>query len=105
MARLKAMSLFVATVEAGTREFEPEPWPVNLVHTGQGRLPVKLRAFLDFAAPRLWERLAQASWWNEPYRPVSFLPALGVTNAHLLTGPPPCSMSDRWRSISSSTSI
>lgn len=32
------------------------------VHTGQGRLPVKLRAFLDFAAPRLRERLAQASW-------------------------------------------
>ncbi|WP_296746374.1 LysR family transcriptional regulator [Mesorhizobium sp.] len=40
--------------------FEPPPWPVSLVHTGQGRLPVKLRAFLDFAAPRLKERLARS---------------------------------------------
>ncbi|MEI9429615.1 LysR family transcriptional regulator [Mesorhizobium sp. Cs1299R1N3] len=57
----------VAAVRSGTlrpvlRDFEPEPWPVNLVHAGQGRLPVKLRAFLDFAAPRLRERLAQATW-------------------------------------------
>lgn len=41
------------------REFEPEPWPVSLVHAGHGLLPVKLRAFLDFAAPRLKERLAR----------------------------------------------
>ncbi|AZO52820.1 MAG: LysR family transcriptional regulator [Mesorhizobium sp.] len=40
-------------------EFEPEPWPVQLVHSGQGLLPVKLRAFLDFAAPRLRERLTR----------------------------------------------
>lgn len=40
--------------------FEPPPWPVSLVHAGQGRLPVKLRAFLDFAAPRLKERLARS---------------------------------------------
>ncbi|WP_292148596.1 LysR substrate-binding domain-containing protein, partial [Mesorhizobium sp.] len=40
--------------------FEPPPWPVSLVHAGQGRLPVKLRAFLDFAAPRLQERLARS---------------------------------------------
>ncbi|MDQ0468040.1 LysR family transcriptional regulator [Labrys wisconsinensis] len=39
--------------------FEPAPWPVSLVHAGQGRLPLKLRAFLDFAAPRLRERLAR----------------------------------------------
>ncbi len=57
----------VAAIRSGTlrpvlEEFEPVPWPVNLVHAGQGRLPVKLRAFLDFAAPRLRERLAQASW-------------------------------------------
>ncbi|TPK16782.1 LysR family transcriptional regulator [Mesorhizobium sp. B2-5-9] len=57
----------VVAVRSGTlrpvlRDFEPEPWPVNLVHAGQGRLPVKLRAFLDFAAPRLRERLAQATW-------------------------------------------
>ncbi len=31
----------------------PEPMPVSLVYRGQGLLPQKLRAFLDFAAPRL----------------------------------------------------
>jgi DNA-binding transcriptional LysR family regulator len=39
------------------REFEPEPIPVSLVYTSQGRLPLKLRAFLDFAIPRLRERM------------------------------------------------
>jgi len=39
-------------------EFEPPPWPVSLVHAGQGPLPLKLRAFLDFAAPALRGRLA-----------------------------------------------
>ena len=42
--------------------FEPEPWPASLVHAGQGLLPVKLRAFLVFAAPRLKQRLARATW-------------------------------------------
>jgi DNA-binding transcriptional LysR family regulator len=37
--------------------FEPRPWPVSLVHTGQGPLPLKLRTFLDFATPRLKARL------------------------------------------------
>jgi DNA-binding transcriptional LysR family regulator len=37
--------------------FEPPPWPVSLVHAGQAPLPLKLRAFLDFAAPRLRARL------------------------------------------------
>jgi DNA-binding transcriptional LysR family regulator len=46
--------------------FEPAPWPASLVHAGQGLLPVKLRAFLDFAAPRLKERLAQSTWRNDP---------------------------------------
>ena len=41
------------------RQFEPAPWPVSLVYPGQGLLPLKLRAFLDFAAPRLKGRLAQ----------------------------------------------
>jgi DNA-binding transcriptional LysR family regulator len=40
------------------REFEPPPLPISLVHAGQRRLPLKLRAFLDFAAPRLRGRLA-----------------------------------------------
>lgn len=39
------------------REYEPAPLPVNLAYAGQRRLPLKLRAFLDYAAPRLRERL------------------------------------------------
>jgi len=39
-------------------DFEPAPWPVSLVHTGQPRLPQKVRAFLDFAAPRLRAELS-----------------------------------------------
>lgn len=33
--------------------FEPDPSPVSLVYDGQGLLPLKTRAFLDFAVPRL----------------------------------------------------
>jgi DNA-binding transcriptional LysR family regulator len=40
------------------RDFEPPAWPVHLIHAGQGPLPQKLRAFLDFAAPRLRAALA-----------------------------------------------
>lgn len=43
------------------RDVEPEPWPVHLVHAQQGMMPQKLRAFLDFAGPRLRERLSQAA--------------------------------------------
>ena len=39
------------------KKFEPTPAPINLVYTGQRLLPLKLRAFLDFAAPRLRARL------------------------------------------------
>ena len=41
------------------QEFEPEPWPVNLVYTSGRLLPLKLRAFLDFAVPRLKAVLLQ----------------------------------------------
>ena len=48
----------VDAVRAGTlvavlEDFEPEPLPVNLVYAAQGLLPLKLRAFIDFAVPRL----------------------------------------------------
>uniref|UniRef100_UPI003F4F8645 LysR family transcriptional regulator n=1 Tax=Caballeronia sp. LjRoot34 TaxID=3342325 RepID=UPI003F4F8645 len=33
--------------------FEPNPVPVNLVHVSRGQMPLKMRRFLDFAAPRL----------------------------------------------------
>ena len=38
-------------------EFEPPPVPVSLVYTGQRPLPLKLRAFLDFATPRFRQSL------------------------------------------------
>ncbi|MBN3846772.1 MULTISPECIES: LysR family transcriptional regulator [Burkholderiaceae] len=38
-------------------KFEPPPLPISLVHTGQLPVPLKLRAFLDFARPRLQSRL------------------------------------------------
>lgn len=38
-------------------QFQPEPLPVHLVHTGQAIMPLKLRAFADFATPRLRERI------------------------------------------------
>jgi DNA-binding transcriptional LysR family regulator len=43
------------------RKFEPDPLPVNLLHTGQGHLPLKLRSFVDFAAPRLRKVLGKSS--------------------------------------------
>ena len=43
------------------REFEPPPSPVSLVHAGGRLLPLKVRAFLDFAAPRLKVRLTQGA--------------------------------------------
>jgi DNA-binding transcriptional LysR family regulator len=42
------------------QDYEPAPLPVSLVHKGQTPLPRKLRAFLDFAAPRLRARIKQA---------------------------------------------
>jgi DNA-binding transcriptional LysR family regulator len=42
------------------QDYESAPLPVSLVHKGQTPLPRKLRAFLDFAAPRLRARIPQA---------------------------------------------
>lgn len=39
------------------RRFESAPMPINLVYTGQPLLPLKLRAFLDFATVRFRSRL------------------------------------------------
>ena len=41
------------------RSFESTATPVNFVYSGQPLLPLKLRAFLDFAAPRLKARLSE----------------------------------------------
>jgi len=40
------------------RRYGPEPLPVHLVHTGPPLVPLKMRAFLDFASPRLKASLA-----------------------------------------------
>ena len=52
-----------ASLEEGTLTtvldaFQPAPRPVNLVYTAGRFMPIKLRAFLDFTAPRLKARLA-----------------------------------------------
>ena len=53
----------IGAVEAGTLttvldEFQLPPRPVSFVYTAGRFMPIKLRAFLDFAAPRLRARLA-----------------------------------------------
>jgi DNA-binding transcriptional LysR family regulator len=42
-------------------EYEPAPLPISLVHVKQSLLPVKTRAFLDFVAPRIRARAAEAA--------------------------------------------
>src|SRR5262249_52973562 len=39
------------------QSYDPPSWPVNLVYPSQRQVPLKLRAFLDFAAPRLRQQL------------------------------------------------
>lgn len=38
-------------------DYEPARFPINLIYPSQRQVPLKLRAFLDFAAPRLRESL------------------------------------------------
>jgi DNA-binding transcriptional LysR family regulator len=40
------------------KSHEPPSVPASLIYPGQGRLPMKTRAFIDFAAPRIRERLS-----------------------------------------------
>ena len=54
-----ADAIDAGTLAVALQEFEPTPWPVSLVHAGQALIPLKLRAFLDFAAPRLKARLSR----------------------------------------------
>lgn len=63
----RVLSYQIATaIRAGAlvialQEFQPTPWPVSLVFAGQRFLPLKLRAFLDFAAPRLKDQLSEGT--------------------------------------------
>ena len=53
-----ASALRAGALALALQKFEPAPWPVSLVYAGQRLLPLKLRAFLDFAAPRLHAALS-----------------------------------------------
>jgi len=55
IADAQAAGLLAVVLE----EFEPQPWPVSMVYPGGRLLPLKVRAFLDFAAVRLRARLQQ----------------------------------------------
>jgi hypothetical protein len=39
--------------------YDSGPYPVSLVYPSKRLIPLKLRALLDFAAPRLEQRLAE----------------------------------------------
>jgi DNA-binding transcriptional LysR family regulator len=41
--------------------FAPPPRPVHLIYDKQNRLPLKLRAFVDFVVPRLRQRIEDAA--------------------------------------------
>ncbi len=41
------------TLSSVLDQYEPEPLPIHLVHVDGRRVPAKVRAFLDFAKPRL----------------------------------------------------
>jgi DNA-binding transcriptional LysR family regulator len=38
-------------------EYEPTPWPVNIIYTARRLVPLKLRTFIDWTVPRLKARL------------------------------------------------
>lgn len=42
-------------------DYETPPLPVHLIHAARGAMPLKLRAFMDFAVPRLREALLHLS--------------------------------------------
>ena len=47
-------------------EFEQPPLPVHIVYSGRKPMPLKLRAFLDWATPRLRASLAAPFDHREP---------------------------------------
>jgi hypothetical protein len=52
-----AAPLLAGRLDRLLEPFEGPTIPVQFLYTAQGRLPLKLRALLDFAAPRLRARL------------------------------------------------
>ena len=57
IARLLHYQVTEAVERGGLKIFletyEPEPAPVHIIHASRGQMPLKMRRFLDFAAPRL----------------------------------------------------
>jgi DNA-binding transcriptional LysR family regulator len=53
------------------RDFECAPTPVSLVYARQRLLPLKVRAFIDFAVPRLTDRLQSIAATLDRCRPSS----------------------------------
>lgn len=48
-----ANALQAGALQILLKGFEPAPSPVHLVHASRGAMPLKMRCFIDFAAPRL----------------------------------------------------
>lgn len=46
-------SLQTGALQLLLEDYEPAPLPVHLVHAGRAQMPLKMRRFIDFAAPRL----------------------------------------------------
>jgi DNA-binding transcriptional LysR family regulator len=53
-----AAALAAGTLRIVLPLYEPEPLPITLLHAGRGAMPLKMRRFLDYSAPRLRERFA-----------------------------------------------
>jgi DNA-binding transcriptional LysR family regulator len=58
---LAAEALAAGSLVTVLDEFRPPPYPVHLVYRAGQYLPTKVRAFLDFATPRLRARLVESS--------------------------------------------
>jgi DNA-binding transcriptional LysR family regulator len=61
------------SVKAGTLvrlldAYQPPPVPVSLVYSSSRFMPIKLRAFLDFALPRLKQELTVVPQHKDPKR-------------------------------------
>ncbi|MBZ9655307.1 LysR family transcriptional regulator [Phyllobacterium lublinensis] len=52
-----ARAIAAGDLQVVLEAFEPLQWPVSVIHIAQGPTPLKLRAFLDFAVPKLRERM------------------------------------------------
>jgi len=52
-----AEAVAAGSLEIVLEQDEPDPWPVNIVYEG-GLVAQKLRAFVDFAGPRLESALS-----------------------------------------------